>query len=66
MWEFSLMVLDCPDDWACDWFGGNQVIGPLEALCFSIAGVLTENALRIPHSMGLQEGSGLFFFFLIN
>lgn len=59
MWEFSLVVLDCPEDWTCDWLGGNQVIGPLEAPSFSIAGVLTANALRISHIMGLQEQSGL-------
>jgi len=59
MWEFSLMVLDCPEDWTCDWLGGNQVIGSLEALSFSTASVLTENALRNSRSMGLQEQSRL-------
>lgn len=55
----GIRVLDCAENWTCDWLGGSQVIGPLEALSCSLAGMLTENALGISHRMGLQEQSGL-------
>lgn len=49
------MVLDCPEDWTCDWLGENQAIGPLEALSFSIVCMLTEDELRISHSSEAQK-----------